>query len=670
MGVRSRGMWGWGLTSLRIFAARLSTAVALFLLGLAAPCHAAAVLPPLTITLDGADTGKIFDGIGATSGGGASSRLLFNYPEPQRSEILDYLFAPNLGASLQMLKVEIGSDGNSGMGAEASHSRRVDDHDYARGYEWWLMKEAKRRNPSIKLLALAWNFPAWLKRGYSQETVDYLLAFLVGAQQAHGLDIDYIGIWNETPMDAAFIKMLHRSLDAAHLKTRIIADDLVNDWSIVDKMAADPELHAAVDVIATHYPRTLSPQSVRDRAAQWSKPLWSSEDGPWDDTWGARGTQSTPLAELLNRNYIKARITSTNLWNLVTAYYDILDYTNAGLMRANTPWSAHYELTSPLWVVAHTTQFARPGWRYIDSGSAMLQGGGSYVTLHDGAQYSIVVETVSARRAQPVEFVLRGGLVETSVHVWRSTATAFLRPMPPVTPIGGRFRVTLEPGSVYSLTTTTGQHQGGAVPPADRPFPIPYMDDFEGYRLGTDAVRFFAEQNGAFEVAGCPLGRPGQCLNQVVQSPPIWWTYGSPAIHLGAPSVIGDRRWRDYRVSADVAVAGEGYAGILGRVERVLCCDGTLSGYQLRVYGSGKWELMAESDGAPLASGAAPVGGGHGGMWNSRCTVRASLPLSMGGVSPRSPIHDMRSVLPASAAAGISRAMIIFGSNPWRRMLP
>ena len=49
-----------------------------------------------------------FMGIGGLSGGGATSRLLVDYKEPQRSEVLDYLFKPNFGANLQILKVEIG----------------------------------------------------------------------------------------------------------------------------------------------------------------------------------------------------------------------------------------------------------------------------------------------------------------------------------------------------------------------------------------------------------------------------------------------------------------------------------------------------------------------------------------------------------------------------------
>ena len=84
---------------------------------------------------------------------GATSRLLPDYQEPQRSHILDLLFKPGLGASLHVLKVEIGGDAESTEGTEASHMHREDDADYHRGYEWWLMREAKARNPSIKVAA-------------------------------------------------------------------------------------------------------------------------------------------------------------------------------------------------------------------------------------------------------------------------------------------------------------------------------------------------------------------------------------------------------------------------------------------------------------------------------------------------------------------------------------
>ena len=84
------------------------------LLGLAVAGTGAAVNSQETsiVLLDGNSKGRVFDGLGAASAG-ASSRLLIDYPEPQRSQILDYLFKPSYGAALQHLKVEIGADVNS-----------------------------------------------------------------------------------------------------------------------------------------------------------------------------------------------------------------------------------------------------------------------------------------------------------------------------------------------------------------------------------------------------------------------------------------------------------------------------------------------------------------------------------------------------------------------------
>ena len=37
-------------------------------------------------------------------------------------------------------------------GTEPSHMHYEDDENFFRGYEWWLMKEAKKRNPDIVLM--------------------------------------------------------------------------------------------------------------------------------------------------------------------------------------------------------------------------------------------------------------------------------------------------------------------------------------------------------------------------------------------------------------------------------------------------------------------------------------------------------------------------------------
>jgi len=76
-----------------------------------------------------------------------------------------------------------------------------DDLNYQRGYEWWLMSEAKARNPNIQLYGLPWAFPAWVGAGttspYSQPSVtaSYVVKWLQGAKSVYDLDIDYIGTW-------------------------------------------------------------------------------------------------------------------------------------------------------------------------------------------------------------------------------------------------------------------------------------------------------------------------------------------------------------------------------------------------------------------------------------------------------------------------------------------
>jgi hypothetical protein len=164
------------------------------------------------IVLDGHGRGRIFDGLGAASAG-ASSRLLIDYPEPQRSQILDYLFKPGYGAALQHLKVEVGADVNSTDGSEPSHMRTPADHSSTRGYEWWLMAEAHKRNPKIVLEILPWGAPDWIDSDatakptlYTAKMATYMADFIKTAKRDYGLDIAYAGPWNEKVHNIAYVK--------------------------------------------------------------------------------------------------------------------------------------------------------------------------------------------------------------------------------------------------------------------------------------------------------------------------------------------------------------------------------------------------------------------------------------------------------------------------------
>ena len=560
------------------------------------------------INLDSKIPGRTFEGVGALSAG-ASSRLLIDYPEPQRSQILDYLFKPYFGASMHHLKVEIGGDVNSTCGTEPSHMHHKGVEDYSRGYEWWLMKEAKTRRPSIMLDALAWGAPYWIGNGtyYSDENADYMAKFVKGAKEVHGLNIDYIGCWNETPYNGPWIISLRQALDKYNLPTRIVAADEVHQWRIFKDMSKDKALYRAVDVLGNHYCmgangalyngktpwqnlgddyRIVTPEVLAS-----GKPVWSSEDGPWKGDWnGAKGVIKT-----LVRNYIEARMTKTITWSLVTSYPDILPLPNSGLMMANTPWSGFYELSPALWAMAHVGQFAQPGWIYLEgNANGYTQAGGSYITLMspDKKEVSIVFETTEARSIQNLLLKIDPLWRDKTFHLWKTdSATHFVKEQT-VKAVDGYLELKLLAGAIYSVTTTTGQQKGAShVIPEKKSFPLPYADDFESYPPNR-LPRYTIDQAGVFETATVS-GR--KILRQQIPQIGIEWHYHyNPEPY----TLLGDNDMDDYSISIDVQLSKpKHHVDLLGRINRVYQWEVVRPrGYWLRVSSDGTYELCKSVD--------------------------------------------------------------------------
>ncbi len=93
------------------------------------------VIATTTINVHGDGGDKTYQGTGAILGGGGNARYLMDYPASQRNQILDYLFKPGYGASLQILKLEIGGGTNSTDGAEPSIEPTPGNINCNAGYE-------------------------------------------------------------------------------------------------------------------------------------------------------------------------------------------------------------------------------------------------------------------------------------------------------------------------------------------------------------------------------------------------------------------------------------------------------------------------------------------------------------------------------------------------------
>ncbi|GHH73625.1 galactosylceramidase [Kitasatospora indigofera] len=548
------------------------------------------------VTVDGGSAGRVFDGVGAISGGGGNTRLLYDYPEPQRSQVFDHLFKPGYGAALQLLKVEIGGDTNSTDGAESSHEHTRGAVNCLSGYEWWVMEQAKLRNPDIKLYALSWGAPGWIGNGkfWSQDMIGYLMDWL-GCARQHHLTVDYLGGWNEREFDAAWYKNLRATLNAqGYAAVKVVGAD--DNWDIATAMRSDSALAEAVDIVGVHYPckyrsAMTSCASTPDALAT-GKQLWAAENGSDDANAGAPA-----IARGVNRGYLDARMTGFLNWPLVASIYQNLSFNTMGLVVADQPWSGAYTVGRSAWATAHTTQFTEPGWHYLDTASGYLGGNranGSYVSYRapDGSAWSTVLETMDATAPQTLTLRVAGGLPGGTLRVWSTDLSGPAAPgrmvrAADLTASSGTYTMTLRPGRLYTLTTTTGQGAGAATGPARSLLALPYADTLAGSGPGQEA-RYFSTMNGAFETAPCAGGRSGTCLRQQAPLSPIRWT-DEASNH--PYTLMGGLDWADYTVSADALLEQSGTVELLGRAGTQRRNNKGLNAYHLRLSDTGAWSL-------------------------------------------------------------------------------
>lgn len=554
--------------------------------------------PDTTIIVDAEGSGFPFDGVGAISAG-ASSRLLYDYPEPERSEILDYLFKPDYGASMQLLKVEIGGDMDATDGSEASHERDSGVINCNRGYEWWLIKEAKKRNPNITLIGLAWGAPGWVKQFWSKANISYILDWLTCAR-SKGITIDYIGGWNERGWNADWYIALDSALNKRFPNIKIVAADGFDDpWSIATEMVRNPRLKQAVDVVGVHeacgWRTDYEKCSSTSDARSLNKPLWNSEHSAMGHDVGAM-----PLARAMNRLYIEGRITGNMCWSLVSAWYASLPIADTGPLLAEWPWSGYYEVGKSIWVYAHTAQFSRPGWKYIDNACGFLSSGASFVTMSspDQGEFTTIVEAVDAKAPQKMTLSLKGKYPGKRLQVWQTNLRSdnqsdYFNHVEDVAPADGSFTLEVKPGYLYTISTTSGQHKGDAHPASGiaRQMALPFEENFDAYHPG-QLAHYFSDVNGAFETAACEGGRKGLCYRQMVSAQPVSWADKD----IPAATLMGDPRWwGDYKVGVDVLPDSHGYVELIGRVSAQK--GPSITGYHLQMRSDGYWKLYSEEFG-------------------------------------------------------------------------
>ncbi|RUS83211.1 hypothetical protein EGW08_009022 [Elysia chlorotica] len=574
--------------------------------------------------------GRVFEGIGAISGGGATSKLLVNYPKTQRDEILDYLFKPGFGASLQIFKVEIGGDIQSTDGTEASHMHNSWEENYHRGYEWWLMQEAKKRNPDIKLYCLPWGFPGWLGKGTQNpyidpvQTANYVVNWIKGAKYVYNLTIDYVGVSCNVALNREFSLLLRMMVmnNNNDENGAVVVVAVVDDVAVVVSLV----VVAVVLLLLAHYPGTKS----TNEAQQSNKPLWASEDySTFNDEVGG-GCWARCLSSL-SVSVLHARTIS---WNLIGSYYPSLPFPRNGLMTAMEPWSGHYVVSTPIWVSAHTTQFVPVGWTYLqhNHGVGKLPKGGSYVSLTNEAKdhLTIVIETMTHDHSicvrpeldpyqvspQTVTISLQGSFVSMGIVnimilisdlvIFYNVHTIMFKELF----TNGQAQLYIGLDEVYTLTTINRGKKGThPKPEGSAPFPSYIKDDFSAYEENQEPF-YLAPQIGSYEVR--KVGGHS-VVRQTVLQRPVYWCPAETADKT--ISIIGSYNWTQTNISVEFevpAVNGTDGVFVAARVDRGGCDTSNAQGVFFFVFPT-TGKFMVTNDLARskvLHQGSVPMGPG------------------------------------------------------------
>lgn len=339
---------------------------------------------PLRILVDPTQTQQEMAGFGA-SGAFNMAALLQNFPEDERTRILDLLFSTTAGAGLSIVRNIIPAGDPRRPGIEPSEGQWNWSGD---ADQIWLMREAAKRG-CTRFMSTAWSPPAWMKDNNStvgghlrpdkyDAYAEYLAQYVLAYKREHNLDIYAISPQNEPDVtvkyascywDAAqYHQFVKKSLGPTWRRLNVPAKVILGEdsnWteSLVVPTLEDPDSRDFVDIVASHAyfgDNKVPGVSLTDRigafpvARQFHKPIWETEvsafnanDPGMDD--------ALYWAKLLHFHVAEDFVSGWLYWWLVAAAPN-----REGLVYLD-PQDKAWLANKRLFALGNYSRFARPG---------------------------------------------------------------------------------------------------------------------------------------------------------------------------------------------------------------------------------------------------------------------------------------------------------------------
>ncbi|MEV7671647.1 RICIN domain-containing protein [Streptomyces sp. NPDC007872] len=436
---------------------------------------------PVDIRVDAGSRGQRFTGAGA-SVTEASAHLVQGLPADKRADLMKSLFSPSEGIGLNYLRQPLGStDFNSGgfytyEDTKGSFSLARDQQEIIP-----VLRQATALNPAIRFMGSPWSPPAWMKTGNSlnggglradqyQAYADYLVK-AIKAYGQQGITLTDLTVQNEpefatsypsTSMtaaeQAAFLKVLDRTLTAAGLPTNVLAYD--HNWDHPNyPLEVFGSTQGIQRVIGAAFHCYGGQPSAQQQVVNAGKRVFFTECSGTDSANPATTFADTlrwHAENLVVQNMRNGGETVVN-WNLALDRNGgphqghCADRCNGVVEIANGDVTRNAEY----YVLGHVTKFVKPGATRIGSTS---QGAGGVQNVAfqnpDGSFAAYVVNTASSDRrfsltegGKSLAYTLPAGAVATVV--WTG---------------GGTPGAPIDPAAWYRVA---GAHSGACLDAAD-----------------------------------------------------------------------------------------------------------------------------------------------------------------------------------------------------------
>ena len=419
---------------------------------------------------------QTIDGFGA-SAAFFQARNLQQFPEPQRSQILDFLFSTEKGAGLSIVRNIVGDGGHWGNARNGptpsieprpGHWNWKGDED-----QIWFMREAAKRG-CTRYMSTVWSPPAWMKTNASvihggrakpedyRRFAEYLSAYVRGYKQHHGIDIYAISPTNEPDQDTRYSSCLWsgeelRVLVRDHIapvfaRDKVEAKLLLGEWSMWSEepyapSLLDPQAAARVDIAASHaYTKTnrgYEPISLRTgdmtvaRAA--GKPIWQTEVSCFDPNGGGI-EDALYWAQLLHTHVVENQVSAWLYW------WAVFDHDSRSALVTLAPETLTYAAAKRLFALGNYSRFVRPGFQRVTSMSSPAP----------GVRLAAFRDPQSARRVavaingNPGPATVDFPAAAAAAAVYRTSADEELARLPDVAVASGRLAAAL---AAQSITT-------------------------------------------------------------------------------------------------------------------------------------------------------------------------------------------------------------------------